>query len=49
MAKYAFTDIHGNYDLWLAIKNYCKEDEIRKEVLDQLLLNDDIRYNRNDS
>lgn len=27
MAKYAFTDIHGNYDLWLAIKNYCKEDD----------------------
>ena len=28
MATYAFTDIHGNYDLWLAIKNYCKEDDI---------------------
>ena len=27
MAKYAFTDIHGNYNLWLAIKNYCKEDD----------------------
>ena len=27
MAKYAFTDIHGNYDLWLAIKNYCREDD----------------------
>lgn len=28
MATYAFTDIHGNYNLWLAIKNYCKEDDI---------------------
>lgn len=27
MATYAFTDIHGNYNLWLAIKNYCKDDD----------------------
>lgn len=27
MATYAFSDIHGNYNLWTAIKNYCKEDD----------------------
>lgn len=27
MATYACTDIHGQYGLWLAIKNYCKEDD----------------------
>lgn len=28
MATYAFTDIHGNYNLWKQIKNYCAEDDI---------------------
>ena len=27
MATYAFSDIHGNYELWTAIKNYCKSDD----------------------
>lgn len=27
MATYAFTDIHGNYNLWLSIKNYCKDND----------------------
>ena len=28
MAVYAFSDVHGNYNLWTAIKNYCKKDDI---------------------
>ena len=28
MATYAFTDIHGNYELWKAIQSYIKEDDI---------------------
>lgn len=27
MATYAFTDIHGNYELWKAIQSYIKEDD----------------------
>ena len=28
MATYAFSDLHGDYQLWTAIKNYCKDDDI---------------------
>lgn len=27
MANYAFSDIHGNYNLWEQIKNYCKPED----------------------
>lgn len=28
MATYAFTDLHGNYELWKQIRDYCKEDDV---------------------
>lgn len=27
MSTYAFTDVHGQYNLWEMIKNYCQEDD----------------------
>ena len=27
MATYAFTDLHGNYSLWAAIRDSCRPDD----------------------
>jgi hypothetical protein len=28
MANYAITDLHGMWDLWEQVKNYCKSDDV---------------------